>query len=99
MVSNTEETTLESQTPSESQTDTPTPTEPSSVNVNPPYRQRQREESIKSFNLMKQGKMDGLVIACKQHPTNILLALVKYLSYSRPFVVYSPYKGFSKLQF
>ena len=36
--------------------------------------------------------MDGLVIACKQHPTNILLALVKYLSYSRPFVVYSPYK-------
>ena len=55
-------------------------------------RQKQREESIKSYNLLKQGKMDGLIIACKQHPTNILLSLVKYLSYSRPFVVYSPYK-------
>ena len=41
---------------------------------------------------MKDHKMDGLIIACKQHPTNILLALVKYLSFSRPFVVYSPYK-------
>jgi len=62
------------------------------TNSNPPFRQRQREESIKSFELMKKAKMDGLVIACKQHPTNILLALVKYLAFSRPFVVYSPYK-------
>ena len=30
-------------------------------------RQKQREESIKSYNLLKQGKMDGLIIACKQH--------------------------------
>jgi len=62
------------------------------TNSNPPFRQRQREESIKSFELMKEAKMDGLIIACKQHPTNILLALVKYLAFSRPFVVYSPYK-------
>merc|ERR1719189_2039988 len=57
-----------------------------------PFRQKQRLESIKSYQMMKDHKMDGLIIACKQHPTNILLALVKYLSFSRPFVVYSPYK-------
>ncbi len=57
-----------------------------------PFRQKQREESIKSFDMLKSRKMDGLIIVAKQHPKNILLALVKYLSYSRPFVVYSPYK-------
>merc|ERR1711974_92554 len=57
-----------------------------------PFGQKQREESLKSYELMKKHSMDGLIIACKQHPTNILLALVKYLSFSRPFVVYSPYK-------
>ena len=57
-----------------------------------PVRQRQREESIKSYDMLKDRKMDGLIIACRQHPTNILLALVKYLAFSRPFVVFSPYK-------
>ncbi len=28
----------------------------------------------------------------KQHPTNLLLSLMKYLAPSRPFVIYSPYK-------
>ena len=36
--------------------------------------------------------MDGLIIACRQHPTAILLALIKYLAPSRPFAVFSPYK-------
>ena len=57
-----------------------------------PFRQKQREESIKTYDLIKSRQMDGLIIACKQHPTNTLLALIKYLAYSRPFVVYSPYK-------
>jgi len=57
-----------------------------------PVRQKQREESIRSYELLKEHNMDGLIIACKQNPTNILLALVKYLSFSRPFVVYSMYK-------
>ena len=57
-----------------------------------PFRQKQREASIESYGVIQDRKMDGLIIACKQHPSNILLALVKYLSYSRPFVVYSPYK-------
>ena len=63
-----------------------------SENEKPPVRQKQREESINSYEVLKQKKMDGLIIACKQHPSNILLALMKYLSYSRPFVVFSPYK-------
>merc|ERR1712024_255728 len=58
----------------------------------PPMRQRQREKSIQSYELLKSNKMDGLIIVCKQHPSNILLALIKYLAFSRPFVVYSPYK-------
>lgn len=55
-------------------------------------RQKQREESIKTYQMLQHRKMDGLIIVCKQHPSNILLALVKYLAFSRPFVIYSPYK-------
>ncbi len=58
-----------------------------------PHRQRLREQSVRSFDLMQaDDKMDGLIIACKQHPTSILLALMKYLAPSRPFAVFSPYK-------
>ena len=57
-----------------------------------PYRQKMREESTLSFNMIKQKNMDGLIIAAKQHPTNILLHLMKYLAPSRPFVVFSSYK-------
>ena len=55
------------------------------------HRQKLREESVQSFELMKSG-IDGLIVACKQHPTAILLALMRYLSPSRPFAVFSPYK-------
>merc|ERR1712136_189574 len=36
--------------------------------------------------------MDGLIIASRQHPANLLLKLMTYLAPSRPFAVYSPYK-------
>ena len=42
-----------------------------------PHRQRLREESVQSFDMMKNG-MDGLIVACKQHPTAILLSLMRY---------------------
>ena len=42
-----------------------------------PHRQRLREESVQSYELMKGG-MDGLIVACKQHPTAILLSLIRY---------------------
>lgn len=58
-----------------------------------PFRQRLREDSVKSHSLLNAGSgMDALIIACKQHPTNLLLSLIKYLAPSRPFAVYSPYK-------
>ena len=57
-----------------------------------PYRQKMREESTNAYNMIKDKKMDGLIIAAKQHPTNILLHLIKYLAPSRPFVVFSSYK-------
>ena len=57
-----------------------------------PYRQKMREESTNSYNMIRDKKMDGLIIAAKQHPTNILLHLIKYLAPSRPFVVFSSYK-------
>ena len=60
--------------------------------VQVPYRQKMREESTNSYNIIKDKKMDGLIIAAKQHPTNILLHLIKYLAPSRPFVVFSSYK-------
>ena len=56
-------------------------------------RQRLREDSVKSHSLLTSGAgMDALIIACKQHPTNLLLSLIKYLAPSRPFAVFSPYK-------
>ena len=42
-----------------------------------PHRQRLREESVQSYELMNGG-MDGLIVACKQHPTAILLSLIRY---------------------
>ena len=57
-----------------------------------PYRQKMREDSNKSYNIIKQKKMDGLIISSKQHPTSILLHLIPYLAPSRPFVVFSSYK-------
>ena len=44
-----------------------------------PHRQRLREESVQSYELMKGG-MDGLIVACKQHPTAILLSLMRFVT-------------------
>ena len=57
-----------------------------------PQRQLYREQSQKSFELLQEKRMDGLIIASKQHPVNLLLKLMTYLAPSRPFAVFSPYK-------
>ena len=49
-----------------------------------PYRQKMREESTVSYNMINEKNMDGLIIAAKQHPTNLLLHLIKYLA---PYLV------------
>jgi len=57
-----------------------------------PQRQLYREQSQKAFELLQEKRMDGLIIASKQHPVNLLLKLMTYLAPSRPFAVFSPYK-------
>ncbi len=57
-----------------------------------PHRQYLREQSLKSFELMSDRTMDGVIVACRQHPTAILLHLLPYLAPSRPWAVFSPYK-------
>lgn len=60
--------------------------------TNLPVRMTLRERSVAAFEEISSGHMDGLIIVCKQHPTALLLHLLKYLSPSRPFAVFSPYK-------
>ena len=57
-----------------------------------PYRQWLREQSLEAYEIIKNRTMNGLIIACKQHPKNILLHLWKYLQPSMPFAVFCPYK-------
>lgn len=48
--------------------------------------------SMDGLNFMKSNKFDGLVIVCREDPTEIVKTLLSYLSLSRPFVVYSAYR-------
>ena len=57
-----------------------------------PARQKYREESTETYKQLQNEASDGLIIASKQHPLEILLNLTKYVKPSRPFVVFSPYK-------
>jgi len=57
-----------------------------------PVRMTLRERSVSAFQEISSRDMDGLIIVCKQHPTALLLHLLKYLAPSRPFSVFSPYK-------
>ncbi|XP_063426599.1 tRNA (adenine(58)-N(1))-methyltransferase non-catalytic subunit TRM6-like [Mytilus trossulus] len=42
--------------------------------------------------LLLQKNMDGLIVACKYHPTPIVLALLDYIAPCRPIVLYSQHK-------
>jgi len=57
-----------------------------------PFRMSLREQSVESYNLLRQSPFDGLIIVCKQHPSALLTYLSRYIAPSRPFAVYSPYK-------
>ncbi|XP_067681971.1 tRNA (adenine(58)-N(1))-methyltransferase non-catalytic subunit TRM6-like isoform X2 [Haliotis asinina] len=48
------------------------------------------QEYVKTLILQKD--FDCLIVACKHHPTPIVLALLEYVAPSRPVVVYSSYK-------
>uniref|UniRef100_A0A1B6D8D8 tRNA (adenine(58)-N(1))-methyltransferase non-catalytic subunit TRM6 n=1 Tax=Clastoptera arizonana TaxID=38151 RepID=A0A1B6D8D8_9HEMI len=50
------------------------------------------EEAEKAADILKCKKIDGIIIASKEYPANILNTFLPYLAPSRPFVVYSLYQ-------
>ncbi|XP_056284742.1 tRNA (adenine(58)-N(1))-methyltransferase non-catalytic subunit TRM6 isoform X2 [Pseudoliparis swirei] len=56
-------------------------------------KQEEKRKKLASAAALLEGRnADGLVIASRFHPCPVLLGLIKFLSPSRPFVVYSQYK-------
>ena len=49
-------------------------------------------ETEKAAHLLRGSKVDGLVVIAREHPANILTALLPYVAPSRPFVVYSQFR-------
>ncbi|XP_017264756.1 tRNA (adenine(58)-N(1))-methyltransferase non-catalytic subunit TRM6 [Kryptolebias marmoratus] len=54
--------------------------------------EEKRRKLAAAAALLEGRNADGLVIASRFHPCPVLLGLIKFLSPSRPFVVYSQYK-------
>lgn len=54
--------------------------------------EEKRKKLASAAALLEGRNADGLVIASRFHPCPVLLSLIKFLSPSRPFVVYSQYK-------
>jgi len=48
--------------------------------------------STDGLNFIKSNKFDGLIVVCREEPTEIVKTLLPYLSLSRPFVIYSAYR-------
>lgn len=48
--------------------------------------------STDGLNFLKSNKFDGLIVVCREEPTEIVKKLLPYLYLSRPFVVYSAYR-------
>lgn len=44
------------------------------------------------LNFFKSNKFDGLIVMCREEPTEFVKTLLPYLSLSRPFIVYSTYR-------
>ncbi|ESO07510.1 hypothetical protein HELRODRAFT_170048 [Helobdella robusta] len=56
-------------------------------------RRKERREKIGRVKLIiEENSFDGLIIATRMHTTPLLRHLLRHLSSSRPFVVFSPYK-------
>jgi tRNA (adenine-N(1)-)-methyltransferase non-catalytic subunit len=49
-------------------------------------------ETEKAADFLRLSKADGLVVVSREHPANILTALLPYVAPSRPFVVFCPYR-------
>ncbi|KAM8831789.1 tRNA (adenine(58)-N(1))-methyltransferase non-catalytic subunit TRM6 [Spinachia spinachia] len=56
-------------------------------------KQEEKRKKLASAAALLEGRnADGLVIASRFHPCPVLMAMLKFLAPSRPFVVYSQYK-------
>lgn len=49
-------------------------------------------ETEKAADFLRPSKADGLVIISREHPSNILTALLPYVAPSRPFIIFCPYR-------
>ncbi|KAK2856460.1 hypothetical protein Q5P01_005195 [Channa striata] len=54
--------------------------------------EEKRKKLAAAASLLEGRNADGLIIASRFHPCPVLMGLLKFLSPSRPFVVYSQYK-------
>ncbi|XP_019947189.2 tRNA (adenine(58)-N(1))-methyltransferase non-catalytic subunit TRM6 [Paralichthys olivaceus] len=54
--------------------------------------EEKRKKLAAAASLLEGRNADGLIIASRFHPCPLLMSLLKFLSPSRPFVVYSQYK-------
>ncbi|XP_062267428.1 tRNA (adenine(58)-N(1))-methyltransferase non-catalytic subunit TRM6 [Platichthys flesus] len=54
--------------------------------------EEKRKKLAAAASLLEGRNADGLIIASRFHPCPVLMVLLKFLSPSRPFVVYSQYK-------
>jgi len=48
--------------------------------------------STDGLNFIKSNRFDGLIVVCREEPTEFVKTLLPYLSLSRPFVIYSAYR-------
>ncbi|XP_070705835.1 tRNA (adenine(58)-N(1))-methyltransferase non-catalytic subunit TRM6 [Pempheris klunzingeri] len=55
-------------------------------------QEEKRKKLAAAASLLEGRNADGLVIASRFHPCPVLMGLIKFLSPSRPFVVYSQHK-------
>ncbi|XP_045584093.1 tRNA (adenine(58)-N(1))-methyltransferase non-catalytic subunit TRM6 isoform X1 [Procambarus clarkii] len=53
---------------------------------------RRQVEDVQMSSTVLRGSIEGLVVACRQYPNNILRDLLHFLKPGHPFVVFSPYK-------
>ena len=49
-------------------------------------------ETQRAVDLVTNSKARGLAIVAKEHPLNIIIALLPFLGASRPFVIYHMYR-------
>ncbi|CAK9818272.1 tRNA (adenine(58)-N(1))-methyltransferase non-catalytic subunit TRM6 [Anthophora plagiata] len=63
-----------------------------SEEVTPVKKPRWLLETQHAVELVKNSKTRGLVIIAKEHPLNIVMALLPFLGVSRPFVIYHIYR-------